>query len=108
VCFFVLWEGLVHSQILPIWSTSSSIYVGGGQASLTSNIGNFPVTFPTGFTISTLPHRKPFLGICSMQHFTIRNYQAMYFLTRVLDNFTNTGFTLQLENQIVTVAGVVT
>ena len=59
----MLWEGLVYSQILPIYGISNSIYVSGGQASLIDDIGDFVITFPTGFTISTLAYRKPYFAL---------------------------------------------
>lgn len=86
---------LIKTQILPIYDISDAFYVDGGQGSLTTNISNFPVTFPTGFIISTASHRKPFLAISQVDHFTFDSGKYIYFFTE-LTTFTATSFNLKI------------
>ena len=59
----------VYSQTVPFYDTAKSIYVSGNTVLMTSDVTDYTVTFPTGFTISTLSYRKPFIAVHSTQNF---------------------------------------
>lgn len=63
-----LW--VANTQIAPVYDVAKTFVAGSGQSSLTlDDIQNFTITFPTGFTVSTISYRKPFFGINSVEHF---------------------------------------
>ena len=55
----------VSSQTVPFYDTAKSIYVSGNTVLMTSDVTDYTVNFPTGFTISTFSYRKPFIAVHS-------------------------------------------
>ncbi len=72
---------MIDAQIVPIYEYTDYFYADGGSASLISNVGTFPNTFPTHFQISTAIFRKPFVALSLIEDLRIENKQAFYFFT---------------------------
>lgn len=86
------------AQIIPIYEYTDYFYTNGGSASLSTTIGTFPNTFPTGFQISTAIYRKPFVALSLIEDLRIENNQALYILTEII-TYTPTSFNLQIKNK---------
>lgn len=81
--------------------------MGADQASLTTtNIQSFTVTFPSGFVISTLGYRKPFVGISSISDMAFETNENLYYFLRI-NLVMASSMVVELENYIASMAPVV-
>lgn len=89
---------LLNGQFSPSFGTQKNFYTGAAQGSITTAPADtIAVTFaPAGFTISTDPTRKPFIGVCSIQRMGIQNNEGFYFWTQLL-SFTATSFNIEIR-----------
>lgn len=89
---------LLNGQFSPTFAAQKNFYTGAAQGPITTApAATIAVTFaPAGFSISTDPARKPFIGVCSIQKLGIQNQEAFYYWTKLL-SFTPTSFNIEIR-----------